>query len=87
MRTNTALAREARKQREAEKLTEAQAAEHRAEMEAERLQLAEEDRQADARDDHDAELAKAVAEARTAATVPLADLLREHGLLDLSRKT
>jgi PHD/YefM family antitoxin component YafN of YafNO toxin-antitoxin module len=38
----------------------------------------------DARDDRDAELAKAVAEARTAGpggdTVPLADVLREHGL-------
>jgi PHD/YefM family antitoxin component YafN of YafNO toxin-antitoxin module len=34
----------------------------------------------DARDDRDAELARAVAEARTAGTVPLADLLREHGL-------
>ena len=38
----------------------------------------------DARDDRDAELAKAVAEARAAAPrgdpVPLADVLREHGL-------
>lgn len=34
----------------------------------------------DARDDRDTQLAKAVAEARTAGTVPLADLLREHGL-------
>jgi len=34
----------------------------------------------DARDDRDAELAKAVAGARTAGTVPLADVLREHGL-------
>jgi PHD/YefM family antitoxin component YafN of YafNO toxin-antitoxin module len=34
----------------------------------------------DARDDRDAELARAVAEASTAATVPLADVLREHGL-------